>query len=127
MRWPSRRRRKSLPRGGLFAVGETAEATLVESDPTWVMRHSPYPLWEKLRARMQSEGVQVETAVLAVSYEDGPNPNDVEEIGVIVATDGRIISFRYHVAGYWTEWADVTASWRDLPHADSVNSALARL
>jgi hypothetical protein len=125
---------ESGERQGLFAVAVTDEDVIAEVDPTWVMQNSDYPFWVSLRQRLTQEGIDHRSARLVESFEKPtfeepatePSDFDLEEIGVLVTADGCVVAYQYSYRRQtWVTWADVTDSWREGPHAESIERALA--
>ncbi len=96
---------------------------------TSVFRTGTEPLWARLREVVREQGVDPNTTLLAVSFEDDEN----FEFGILVTHDRRVVQygFRYSdpsgIDGKLTEWRDVTEQKDSLPHRSNISTALSIL
>jgi hypothetical protein len=121
---------KTPERRGPFAATISADAVTLAPDSTWMLRNSDYRFWVALRARLQVEGIDHKTTVVAESFEEGataPGAFDAEEVGVLVSADGHVVEYRYSYGReVWVTWADITHTWRTSRHAEVIENALSQ-
>jgi len=81
---------------------------------TSIMRGSDaFPFWAELRAELSRIGIDPQQALLVESYE-----NDGTEVGVIVAPEASVVSYRSS-AKAWT-WTDPSETSPRSEYADQV-------
>ena len=94
-------------------------------DATWALRTSDYPFWRMLRARLDQTGIDPQAVRVIDSFEEGPTrTGDVDEVGVLLTSDRRLIQYRYSYKDEtWRSWDHITNRWRETPHAKAVQAA----
>ena len=88
---------------------------------TSIMRGSDaFPFWAEFRAELSRIGIDPQQALLVESYE-----NDGTEVGVIVAPEASVVSYRSS-AKAWT-WTDPSETWPRSEYADQVRVGVSLL
>lgn len=87
---------------------------------TELLRRDDRPAWSFLRSALDRRGVDVGSALLAFSAEQG----DDSEFGVLVTGHAEVIEFSWQPStGSIFEWLPITDRWRSSPYADVVAEA----
>lgn len=93
---------------------------------TALLHSSGDPFWSRLRDLLRSRGVDPAHAVLAECY---PDDNSFE-FGIVISAGGSVFQFGFDYLhkpisdGVFTEWEDLTTSFRSTPHHSSIGEAL---
>ncbi len=96
---------------------------------TGLFRTSTDLFWIRLREVVRERGVDPDTSLLAVSFED----DEIFEFGILVNCDRSVIQYGFRYSdpsfsdGKLTEWNDLAERWSSTPHRSEISTALSML
>jgi hypothetical protein len=95
---------------------------------TELLRTGKETFWQRLRAELDSRGIDPARTLLVESFEDDYRL----EFGILISPDGRVIQYDYDfyshgdiARGRFTRWDDLTERYEGLPWQAAIETALA--
>jgi hypothetical protein len=93
---------------------------------TEILRNSKEAMATGIRRCLEEKSINPKSIIVAEWF-----PDDTSfEFGIIVTYDNKVYQFGYDYLdkpegnGYFSEWENLTTTWRDVPHAKSIALAL---
>jgi hypothetical protein len=93
---------------------------------TALLRSSADPLWSRLRSLLETKGLEPSSITVADLFRD----DNSLEFGLIVTSEHKVLQFDFDylhktvATGIFSEWPDITATWRGSPYHREVSAAL---